>query len=259
MDVCGLAPNEPDSDSGVPVALIGDVRHTTVGDGNYTETTLGGTVRIGERLSAGGRVPIVSVHQADERTSGLGNAVAFSQVRLLDTTARTHLALGLQIEAPTVSDDALGDAHFLMLPNIQLAWSNSSAHFSSILGFGHILDYTSGNSGTDGHSHHHHGAEAGHTNHSSSIVNRHASREALTRIDGGMAWNAAAARMTAAVRADGILELDGDASDRLIVSTGPVISVSRGTLTAELSALLPVSSARRYESRTTLRMRVQLP
>jgi len=201
----------------------------------------------------------VWVQQAGQNTTGLGNIVFYGAAGLLDADADKRINLGLQVEAPTVSDSVLGDGHFLFLPTIQFAWYPSNAILSSIVGWGQVLDgdHTHDSAHhSDGHDDHGHGHHE--TVDAPSIVNPHANTEVLVRVDGGYGWDLNSRRFTASVRTD-IIKGFGDEANEFVASAGPVFGLVGTQVTSEISTLFSLTDAQRYQHRTTLRLRFQLP
>ena len=239
---------------------IVSVRYTTVAaDGTVLETTAGALYQVAEPIQVGVLVPMVSVSQSGERTTGLGNIVTFVNGTILPAPQAVVLNAGLQLEVPTVSDPALGDGHFLLMPTVQAGWHPGQGILMGTLGWGRVLDgahsHDHGDHGHDGHDGHDHGEAAP----PASVVNPHASNELLLRLDVGAHFGLGEHRLRLTGRLDGIKELSGDEGSDLLVSMGPAVGLVGERITAEIYSLVPISDARRFTSRSGLRVRVQLP
>jgi len=258
MDICE-SPGHIDSE-GKPLSLTTDARFTHVShDDRYFETMVGTIYKMNDRFKMGTRIPVVSVQQAGQNTTGLGNVVVFGTASLLNAETNKRLNLGIQLEVPSVSDEALGDGHFLILPTVQFGWYPSNAILSAIVGWGQVLD------GNHNHSESHHSSghdDHGHGHHEAvqapSIVNPHANTEVLIRTDSGYGWDLSKSRFTTSLRTDIIQEF-GDNTNELLASAGPVFGLAWTQITSEISTLFSLTNARRYQHRTTLRLRFQLP
>ena len=121
----------------------------------------------------------------------------------LGTTSGTGLDVGLQLEIPTVSDPALGDGHFLLLPTLQAGWHPSRWIVMAVVGWGQTLD----------DDHHHHSA--------ASIVNPHQNQELLVRLDLGGRMSANDWRGT--IRFDGIQAFGSHGPEATILTLGPTM------------------------------------
>lgn len=263
MDVCPMHASE--HGDGFPLRPIVGARYTTVAsDAAVLETTVGGLYQVAEPIQLGVLVPVVSVSQADERTTGLGNVVAFVSGAILAAPQTVVLNAGLQLELPTVSDPALGDGHFLLMPTLQAGWHPGNGVLMGTLGWGRVLDgghkHGHGGDGHEGHDHAaHHQGEAGAASTPETIVNPHASSELLLRLDGGAHFGVGDQRLRLTARMDGVREVAGEGESDLIVNLGPAVGLVGERLTAELYSLVPVSKARRYTNRTGIRFRLEWP
>ena len=259
MDVCPMHAEDDASTS--PLRPIVSVRYTTVAaDGAVLETTAGALYQVAEPIQLGVLVPMVSVSQAGERTTGLGNIVTFVNGSILPAPKAVVLNAGLQLELPTVSEPALGDGHFLLMPTLQVGWHPGNGILMSTVAWGRVLDgahhHDEEGHGHDhgGHDHGDHGEAEGAT---PSIVNPHASNELLLRLDAGAHAGLGEHRLRLTARMDAIQELAKDGESTLIVNMGPAIGLVGERITTELYSLIPVTSERRYTSRTGLRVRLQ--
>lgn len=127
-----------------PLRLDVRLEHTafdlTGATGAYTALTPRVRYVVGERLAAGGWVPLITLDRdRAPRTSGLGNAVAFAEVRIAGR-ARGDLRVGAQLELPIGDTDAgLADDHTELLPYVSLDASASAWRFFGTLGFREAL------------------------------------------------------------------------------------------------------------------------
>ena len=155
-----------DDASTSPLRPIVSVRYTTVAaDAAVLETTAGALYQVAEPIQLGVLVPMVSVSQAGERTTGLGNIVTFVNGTILPAPQAVVLNAGLQLEVPTVSDPALGDGHFLLMPTLQAGWHPGNGIVMATVGWGRVLDGAHNHDhDAHGHGEHDHG-EQDHGNH----------------------------------------------------------------------------------------------
>ena len=255
MDVCPMHAEDDASTS--PLRPIVSVRYTTVAtDGSVLETTAGALYQVAEPIQVGVLVPMVSVSQSGERTTGLGNIVTFVNGSILPAPQAVVLNAGLQLELPTVSDPALGDGHFLLMPTLQVGWHPGNGIVMATVGWGRVLDGAHHDAhGHGGHDHGHDAAQRG----SGSIVNPHASSELLFRLDGGAHFGLDDRRLRLTARLDGVQELSGDDGSRLLLNAGPAVGLVGERLMAEVYSLIPVTTERRYTNRTGIRVRLELP
>ena len=246
-----------------PLRPIVSVRYTTVAaDAAVLETTAGALYQVSEPLQVGVLVPMVSVSQFGERTTGLGNIVTFVNGTILPAPHAVVLNAGLQLEVPTVSDPALGDGHFLLMPTLQAGWHPGNGIVMTTVGWGRVLDGAHNHDhdahGHGGHDHGDHGHDASEST-PGSIVNPHASSELLLRLDGGAHFGLDDYRLRLTARLDGVQELAGDDGSRLLLNAGPAVGLVGERLTAEVYSLIPVTTERRYTNRTGIRVRLELP
>ena len=179
MDVCPMHAEDDAPTS--PLRPIVSVRYTTVAtDAAVLETTAGALYQVSEPIQVGVLVPMVSVSQFGERTTGLGNIVTFVNGTILPAPQTVVLNAGLQLEVPTVSDPALGDGHFLLMPTLQAGWHPGNGIVMATVGWGRVLDGAHNHDhdahGHGGHDHGDHGHDAAESA-PGSIVNPHASSE----------------------------------------------------------------------------------
>ena len=245
------------------------LRYTSVEEqSSYSELFLGGIYDVSGVLQLGVQVPFVSTSVASTRATGLGNVVPFINVSLLPSPTEWTLAAGLQLELPTVTSEALGDGHFLILPTLQGGWHPGSGILMTTIGLGQVLDnnHTHGPSEshtTETHDHHEHAHEDDSSNHHDnqaipSIVNPHASSELLVRTDIGYRWTFSDTHLRVTLRLDGIENLT-TGGETTVIQSGPVIGLNQSKLSTEVYMLAPVTEAQRYRLRAGIRVRLSIP
>ena len=237
LDMCPMPQSVEKPSALRPIALL---RWTSVGDqGTYEEVMIGASYGIQNRVHLGFQAPLVWVQQDGNSVGGFGNIVAFGSWSMLERPSELVLDLGLQLEIPTVTDPALGDGHFLLLPTLQMGWHPSQWIAMAVLGWGQTLD-----------DHHHHHSAA-------SIVNPHQNQELLLRVDLGARLPTNGWRGT--VRLDGIQPFGHHGPAATILTLGPTLGYSGRRGTVEAFGLVPLTDSRRYEVRSGLRMSLLLP
>ena len=261
MDVCPMHAEDDAPTS--PLRPIVSVRYTTVAtDAAVLETTAGALYQVAKPIQVGVLVPMVSVGQSGERTTGLGNIVTFVNGTILPAPQAVVLNAGLQLEVPTVSDPALGDGHFLLMPTLQAGWHPGNGIVMATVGWGRVLDGAHNHDhdahGHGGHDHGDHCHDATESTPGSSGP-PHASSERLLRLDGGAHFGLDDCRLRLTARLDGVQELAGDDGSRLLLNAGPAVGLVGEHLTAEVYSLIPVTTERRYTNRTGIRVRLELP
>ena len=158
---CGLEHCAPDTlDRGQAMTRA---RVTTADGGWYSETFVGGNLRLG-RVRIAALVPTVTVSDGHGTQVGLGNAVAGAEVE-----TPWPVRLGLQGELPTATDSAFGDAHALLLPYARLQYAGAVT-VNAQVGWARQVD------GGGHHHHHHHGHDHG------LQLNPHTASELLGRV-----------------------------------------------------------------------------
>jgi hypothetical protein len=239
LDMCPMHVESSASES--PLRPSFRARMTSVNStAGYVETVAGLSFAVYSRLRLGVQIPIVAVQQGDSGTAGLGNMIAMGNWSVLDRQDDLVLDLGVQLEVPTVSNPALGDGHFLLLPTVQAGWHPGSVIMMAVLGWGRALE---------GEHHHHAGG---------SIVNPHANSELLLRLDGGRSWELGQGSIRGTIRADTIQVLGHSWGGDLIVTTGPTLGFNGERLNSELFLLIPATEAERYQMRAGIRLGLRL-
>lgn len=228
LDHCPIPPLE----RGRAVARI---RATAAGSGGYSETFLGGEVRVGPtRLSA--LAPLLTVHDGDGAQVGLGNALANVAV---DTP--WPASIGLQAELPTSSAVVFGDRHVLLLPYAQAEWAGP-VQVRGQLGWAFQVG------GADhGDGHHHHGDHSHGDHHGDAgagvPINPHTTSELLGRVTVRRAvW-----RVEPELGVDVIQELVDAQQTPLVGLASLGTAVERVLLRAQVQ--VPLTEARRNDLR----------
>lgn len=253
------------------------LRYTTVqAAGAYMENIAGLSYQPTPLVQMGIQLPLVHTQQTESKTTGLGNIVAFVEGFVLPSSKTQSLSVGLQLEMPTVSQPALGDGHFLLLPTVQGAWMPDNKLVMATFGWSQVLDGEHNHSADETHGHddhsnhdeHHaegthgddvHGASSPDSTTRKSFVNPHSSSEILFRVDMGHRWKTVKRTIRLSARLDGIQEMEPGTQRATILNLGPALGWTNGTAASEIYTLLPVTENRRFHSRIGFRLRLAIP
>lgn len=209
----------------------------TSGAGAYTETFLGAGVRLGP-LGAQLSAPLVWLHTPDADRVGLGSTVLTLDSRL---PGPEGLGVGLQVEAPTRTDEALGGEHWALLPYLRADVPLGPLHAGVRVGWVEGLGHT--------HETHEHPAEGAHDHGTApeATVNPHTDHEALARAE--LSW-AGGTRLGAArvgLRTDFTRSVGDTPASYLTL--GPVAQLDTGPWQLLVHTDVPLTHTRRVDLR----------
>ena len=215
----------------------------------YLENFLGLGWQPTHALSLMTLIPAVYI---EGQSFGVGNSIL--QVDYQWSSKHRGIAVGIQGELPTSSEEQYGDRHSVALPYIRGWWTKGAFSTRFQLGFAQTLDFghhshgeptqDSESSHADDHMHQHHGD---HKETSLLVINPHTSSEVLVRAQ--LQWTPVPQTRLVEVLAgvDGIQEVIDQQNTLLNGLIGAQSYFSWGQL--QILALLPISKHKRFNQR----------
>lgn len=210
----------------------------THGEALVLESFASAGVRVGP-LTAQLNVPGVWLHTHHADRVGLGNLVAVAD---LAAPGERPLGLGLQVEAPTATDEALGGAHWMLLPYARGQLQRGRLDALARVGWAQALGHEPPTYEAP--------VEGAHSHDTPALVNPHTEQELITRVELGFTQPTPAGALRLGLRGDGIQTFED--SPQTLLTAGPVLALSTPRAQVLLHADLPLTADRRLDARVGL-------